>query len=608
MLLKDFENLSSDGTKCSGSLLQLTKTQVELAEKFTAAFYDAQNCEKSCDLFNNHEDVLSSFDENYFNNVDTYENTESDYLLDFLISKGEEEQSTTVTSTETESTRNFDYEEFSQNFDHQINDNNKQEFIDLSDFSEQISKTSYLTEIIETSPSSNTLVKSEEFINKENSAFYIPPPFPINSNPYKKENNVESYENLDDIDLSEFDLCESISNGSFDIDNLNTEFYECEDNHFIIKNNDNWEKLPPAASLIRNNVDFSVFLRHTQAQSLNIFDQQEQKNPVGHLVGTKNINNNLEESTFQSDNQNQIILYQDEALLRDDPLLSSSNVVLLSDRSRRQESESQESEISTDCDEFFSSTHMQCKWEDCYQICDSQSSLVRHIEKNHVELKRGEEFTCYWSNCPRKTKPFNARYKLLIHMRVHSGEKPNKCPFKGCNKAFSRLENLKIHQRSHTGERPYLCQFANCTKSFSNSSDRAKHQRTHFDTKPYACQVIGCTKKYTDPSSLRKHVKNHTFDEQMQLKRKSNENLNELVMPNYTKKLGSPSKCKKSQCNQETHNIRINQFCNVDHSYTNTFIPILKYEHHIPYSNSINIKQDLKNKISEKRQRRQAQY
>lgn len=94
-------------------------------------------------------------------------------------------------------------------------------------------------------------------------------------------------------------------------------------------------------------------------------------------------------------------------------------------------------------------------------------------------------------------------------MRVHSGEKPNKCTFEGCTKAFSRLENLKIHLRSHTGERPYICQHAGCAKAFSNSSDRAKHQRTHLDTKPYACQVAGCTKRYTDPSSLRKHVKNH---------------------------------------------------------------------------------------------------
>lgn len=110
-------------------------------------------------------------------------------------------------------------------------------------------------------------------------------------------------------------------------------------------------------------------------------------------MGTKNINNNLDETTYERDNRNQIILYQDEALLRDDPLLSSSNVVLLSNRSRRQESESQESEISTDCDDFFSAAHMQCKWEDCYQICDSQSSLVRHIEKNHVELKRGSIYS-----------------------------------------------------------------------------------------------------------------------------------------------------------------------------------------------------------------------
>ncbi|KAK3090792.1 hypothetical protein FSP39_014655 [Pinctada imbricata] len=151
-----------------------------------------------------------------------------------------------------------------------------------------------------------------------------------------------------------------------------------------------------------------------------------------------------------------------------------------------------------------------CKWIDCNQLFKEQDELVRHIEKAHIDQRKGEDFTCFWSGCQRRYKPFNARYKLLIHMRVHSGEKPNKCTFEGCNKAFSRLENLKIHLRSHTGERPYICQHAGCTKAFSNSSDRAKHQRTHLDTKPYACQVPGCTKRYTDPSSLRKHVKNHS--------------------------------------------------------------------------------------------------
>ncbi|XP_031756819.1 zinc finger protein GLIS1 [Xenopus tropicalis] len=155
-----------------------------------------------------------------------------------------------------------------------------------------------------------------------------------------------------------------------------------------------------------------------------------------------------------------------------------------------------------------------CRWIDCSALYDKQEELVRHIEKMHIDQRTGEDFTCFWAGCARRYKPFNARYKLLIHMRVHSGEKPNKCMFEGCNKAFSRLENLKIHLRSHTGERPYLCQYPGCQKSFSNSSDRAKHQRTHQDTKPYACQIQGCCKRYTDPSSLRKHVKAHTTREQ----------------------------------------------------------------------------------------------
>ncbi|XP_026168429.1 zinc finger protein GLIS1 [Mastacembelus armatus] len=151
-----------------------------------------------------------------------------------------------------------------------------------------------------------------------------------------------------------------------------------------------------------------------------------------------------------------------------------------------------------------------CHWIDCSATYNSQEELVRHIEKVHIDQRKGEEFACFWAGCVRRHKPFNARYKLLIHMRVHSGEKPNKCMFEGCSKAFSRLENLKIHLRSHTGEKPYICQHPGCLKAFSNSSDRAKHQRTHLDTKPYACQIPGCTKRYTDPSSLRKHVKAHS--------------------------------------------------------------------------------------------------
>nr|XP_054764840.1 zinc finger protein GLIS3-like [Lytechinus pictus] len=68
-----------------------------------------------------------------------------------------------------------------------------------------------------------------------------------------------------------------------------------------------------------------------------------------------------------------------------------------------------------------------CRWIDCNAFFEEQEELVRHIEKVHIDQRKGEDFTCFWQGCTRRFKPFNARYKLLIHMRVHSGEKPNKC-------------------------------------------------------------------------------------------------------------------------------------------------------------------------------------
>ena len=73
-----------------------------------------------------------------------------------------------------------------------------------------------------------------------------------------------------------------------------------------------------------------------------------------------------------------------------------------------------------------------CLWEGCGQCFEEQDDLVRHIENKHVEKGRSEDFTCLWKSCIRKRKPFNARYKLLIHMRIHSGEKPNKCMVSCC--------------------------------------------------------------------------------------------------------------------------------------------------------------------------------
>uniref|UniRef100_A0A2C9JE81 C2H2-type domain-containing protein n=1 Tax=Biomphalaria glabrata TaxID=6526 RepID=A0A2C9JE81_BIOGL len=148
-----------------------------------------------------------------------------------------------------------------------------------------------------------------------------------------------------------------------------------------------------------------------------------------------------------------------------------------------------------------------CHWIDCNREFETQDDLVKHLNQDHIQSNK-KSFVCRWQDCSREEKPFKAQYMLVVHMRRHTGEKPHRCTFEGCTKAYSRLENLKTHLRSHTGEKPYMCEFPGCTKAFSNASDRAKHQnRTHSNAKPYVCKAAGCTKRYTDPSSLRKHVK-----------------------------------------------------------------------------------------------------
>ncbi|KAK5864629.1 hypothetical protein PBY51_015858 [Eleginops maclovinus] len=159
-----------------------------------------------------------------------------------------------------------------------------------------------------------------------------------------------------------------------------------------------------------------------------------------------------------------------------------------------------------------------CKWSDgqegtgkmsCSRAFGTMYELVTHVTVEHVGGPDHSEYVCHWENCARDRKPFKAKYKLVNHVRVHTGEKPFPCPFHGCEKVFARSENLKIHKRTHTGEKPFKCEFEGCNRRFANSSDRKKHSHVHSSDKPYMCKVRGCDKCYTHPSSLRKHMKLH---------------------------------------------------------------------------------------------------
>ncbi len=76
---------------------------------------------------------------------------------------------------------------------------------------------------------------------------------------------------------------------------------------------------------------------------------------------------------------------------------------------------------------------------------------MTHLSIEHVGGNEQSAHVCLWLDCARLGQAFKAKYKLVNHIRVHTGEKPFACPFARCGKVFARSENLKIHKRTHTG-------------------------------------------------------------------------------------------------------------------------------------------------------------
>ncbi|XP_069977097.1 B-cell CLL/lymphoma 6 member B protein isoform X4 [Penaeus vannamei] len=120
--------------------------------------------------------------------------------------------------------------------------------------------------------------------------------------------------------------------------------------------------------------------------------------------------------------------------------------------------------------------------------------------------------------CTYCRKAFKRKDHLLIHEKVHTGDKPFVCEV--CGHRFAQKTHLRNHLTKHSEGlmaalnyhmagldeetlRPHQCVY--CGRRFKRKDHRIEHERIHTGERPYACRL--CGRAFVQKHQLMSHVR-----------------------------------------------------------------------------------------------------
>lgn len=133
----------------------------------------------------------------------------------------------------------------------------------------------------------------------------------------------------------------------------------------------------------------------------------------------------------------------------------------------------------------------------------SKRTLEQRIELAHSKMMVNG-FTYY--KCDHCKKILSTSYNFLIHLNIHTGEKPYTCHV--CEKGFRSASGLNRHVHDvHARIKKFSCDI--CGRCLASKASRDEHRRTHTGERPYICEI--CGKSFKQRASLHVHKSFHSI-------------------------------------------------------------------------------------------------